>query len=129
MFTTENNVNSGAVWGFQMSFRMVVIVVMVQEVRCLHRDDVHQDSSAIHSTSSRMGAVHLVVSTSPASLVIYLLVMVRVSKRIIFVFICCVLCFHLTIQSSNLLMPFSAIFLSHHFQPSVPIFFSPSHSL
>lgn len=70
-----------------MNFRMVVIVEMVQEVRCLHQDDVCQDSSAIHSTSSIMGAVQLVVSTSPASLVTCLLVMVRVSKRIIFVFI------------------------------------------
>jgi hypothetical protein len=70
-------VNNGAVCGFQMNFRMVVIIETVQEVRCLHQDDVHPDSSAIPNTSNRMEAVLLVVSTSLASLVTFLLVMVR----------------------------------------------------
>jgi hypothetical protein len=76
-------VNRGAICGFQMNFRMVVIAETVQEVRCLHRDDVHQDSSEIHSTSSRTEAAQLVVSVSLASPVTCLLVMVRHEMDII----------------------------------------------
>lgn len=83
LFTTESNVNRGAICGFQMNFRMVVIAETVQEVRCLHRDDVHQDSSEIHSTNSRMETAQLVVSISPASPVTCLLVMVRHDMHII----------------------------------------------
>lgn len=74
IFTAENSVNSGAICGLQMNFRMVVIVETVWGIRCLQQDDVHQDSSAIHSTSSRVETAQLVVSTS---LVTFLLVMVR----------------------------------------------------
>ena len=74
IFTAENSVNNGAVCGFQMNFRMVVIVERVQGIRCLQQDDVHQDSSATHCTSCRMETAQLAVSTS---LLTFLLVMVR----------------------------------------------------
>lgn len=74
IFTAENTVNSGAVCGSQMNFRMVVIVERVQGIRCLQQDDVHQDSSATPCTSCRMETAQLGVSTS---LLIFLLVMVR----------------------------------------------------
>jgi hypothetical protein len=74
IFTVENSVNSDAMCGFQMNFRMVVIAERVQGIRCLQQDDVHQDSSATRCTSSRMETAPLVVSTS---LVTFLLVMVR----------------------------------------------------
>lgn len=69
--------NNGAICAFQMNFRMVVIAETVQGVRCLHRDDVHQDSNEIHSTSNRMETAQLAVSIILASLVTCLLVMVR----------------------------------------------------
>jgi hypothetical protein len=74
IFTVENSVNSGAMCGFLMNFRTVVIGEIIQEIRCLRQDDVHQDCSATHCTSSRMGTTQLVVSTS---LVTFLLAMVR----------------------------------------------------